>query len=177
MVAAGAFCLRTLRFRPLLYNHHMTAPLASEMCNTPNSASMLSQPQTSAGFHLPEITVEKLTSNCRWLYGDWIVFERTKHCTVSQRMVRGPLANGKMYLTFCILRLGSSVTIASDYGLDDRGSIPGRVEGFFPLASVSTPALKSTQPPIHLFLSPRVNRGRGVTLDHSTASSADDKNE
>jgi hypothetical protein len=36
----------------------------------------------------------------------------------------------------------------SDYGLGDRGSIPGGGKGFFPLASVSRPALGPTQPPV-----------------------------
>jgi hypothetical protein len=34
----------------------------------------------------------------------------------------------------------------SDYGLGDRGSIPGRDKGFFPVTSVSRPALEPTQP-------------------------------
>jgi hypothetical protein len=43
---------------------------------------------------------------------------------------------------------GSSVSIVSDYGLDDHGSIPGGVKRIFPLASVSRPAVRPTQPPI-----------------------------
>jgi hypothetical protein len=38
---------------------------------------------------------------------------------------------------------------------------------FFPLASVSRPALRPTQPPVQMVpgvLSPAVKRGRGVTL-------------
>jgi hypothetical protein len=49
----------------------------------------------------------------------------------------------------------------------DRGSIPGRGERIFPLASVSRPAQGPTQPPVQRvlgLLSPVVNRGRGVTL-------------
>jgi hypothetical protein len=42
----------------------------------------------------------------------------------------------------------SSVSIVSDYILDNRGSIPGRRNGFFPLASVYRPTLRPTQPPI-----------------------------
>jgi hypothetical protein len=54
-----------------------------------------------------------------------------------------------------------------DYGLDDRGSIPGRCKGFFPLVSVSRPALGPTQPPVQWvpeLLTPGVKRGRGVML-------------
>jgi hypothetical protein len=40
---------------------------------------------------------------------------------------------------------GPSITIVSDYRLDDRGSIPGR-QRIFPLTSVSKPDLRSTQP-------------------------------
>jgi hypothetical protein len=49
----------------------------------------------------------------------------------------------------------------------DRGSIPGRGERIFPLASVSRPALGPTQPPVQWVpgvLSPGLKRGRGVTL-------------
>jgi hypothetical protein len=42
---------------------------------------------------------------------------------------------------------GRSVSVVSGYGLDDRGSIPGRGERIFLLASVSRPALGPTQPP------------------------------
>jgi hypothetical protein len=40
----------------------------------------------------------------------------------------------------------SSVSIVSEYRLDGRGLIPGRGKGFFPLASVSRPALRPSQP-------------------------------
>jgi hypothetical protein len=49
----------------------------------------------------------------------------------------------------------------------DRGSIPGGDERIFLLASVSRPALGSTQPPVQWVpgvLSAGVKRGRGVTL-------------
>jgi hypothetical protein len=62
---------------------------------------------------------------------------------------------------------GSSVSIVSGYGLDGRGSIPGRGERNFPLAFVSRPALRPTQPPVQWVpgvLSPGVKRDRGVTL-------------
>jgi hypothetical protein len=62
---------------------------------------------------------------------------------------------------------GSSVSIVSGYGLDDRGSIPSRGKMIFPLATVSRPALGPTQPPIQWVpgaLSLGLKRGRGVTL-------------
>jgi hypothetical protein len=62
---------------------------------------------------------------------------------------------------------GSSVSIVSDYGLDDRGSIPDRGQRIFLLASASKSALGPTQPPVQWVpgvLSPGLKRGRGVTL-------------
>jgi hypothetical protein len=62
---------------------------------------------------------------------------------------------------------GSSVSIVSGYGLDNRGSIPGRGRRIFPLTSMSRPSLGPTQPPVQWIpgvLSPGLNRGRGVTL-------------
>jgi hypothetical protein len=53
----------------------------------------------------------------------------------------------------------------------DKGSIPGRGKRFFPLTSVSRPALGSTQPPVQLVpgvLSPGAKRGRGVMLTTHT---------
>jgi hypothetical protein len=55
----------------------------------------------------------------------------------------------------------SSVSIVSDYGLDDRGSIPDRDRGFF-LYPASRPALVPTQPPVQWI--PGVKRGRGAIL-------------
>jgi hypothetical protein len=49
----------------------------------------------------------------------------------------------------------------------ERGSIPGRGERIFPLASVSRPALGHTEPPLQWvpgIFSPGLKRGRGVTL-------------
>jgi hypothetical protein len=46
---------------------------------------------------------------------------------------------------------GSSVSIVSGYGLDDRAievRFPAETKGFFPLASVSRAALRPTQPPV-----------------------------
>jgi hypothetical protein len=54
----------------------------------------------------------------------------------------------------------------SDYGLDDRGSIPGRGNGLFH-RHVFRPALRPTQPPVQWVpgvLSQGVKCGRGETL-------------
>jgi hypothetical protein len=55
----------------------------------------------------------------------------------------------------------------SEYGLDDRGSIPGRGKRIFPLNFESRTALGPTQPPVQWVpwvLSPGVKSSRGVTL-------------
>jgi hypothetical protein len=68
---------------------------------------------------------------------------------------------------FLVVSMCSSISKVSDYGLDDRGLIPGRGKGFFPLASVFRPALRPAQPPVQWVpgvLSPGVKRGRGVKL-------------
>jgi hypothetical protein len=65
---------------------------------------------------------------------------------------------------------GGSVSIVSDYGLDDRAiEVRSRAEAkeFFPLASVSRPALGSTQPPVQWIpgvFSLGLKRGRTMTL-------------
>jgi hypothetical protein len=63
---------------------------------------------------------------------------------------------------------GSSGSIVSDYGLDDRGSIPDGGRGFFfLLALASRPALGPTQFPVQWVpgvLSSWVKRGQGVML-------------
>jgi hypothetical protein len=67
---------------------------------------------------------------------------------------------------------GSSVSVVSGYGLDDRGSIPGRGGMIFPVSSVPRLALGPTQPPVQWVpgvLSPGLKRGRGVTLTTSRA--------
>jgi hypothetical protein len=62
---------------------------------------------------------------------------------------------------------GSSGSVVSDYGLDDRaiGVRSRQGQKIFPLASVSRPALRPTHPQwVPGVLSPGVKRGRGVTL-------------
>ena len=64
---------------------------------------------------------------------------------------------------------GSSVGIATDYGLDGPGSNPGGDEIFCP----SRPALGTTQPPVKWV--PGLSRGlseAGRAADHSPPSSA-----
>jgi hypothetical protein len=66
-----------------------------------------------------------------------------------------------------IVNWGISISIVSDYRLDDRSSIPGRGETIFPLASVSRLALMPTQLSIQWVpevLSQWIKRGRGVML-------------
>jgi hypothetical protein len=67
-----------------------------------------------------------------------------------------------------VSRVAQSVQcLATDWKTGDRGSIPGRGERIFPLASVSRPALGSMQPPVQWLpgvLSPGLKRGQGVTL-------------
>jgi hypothetical protein len=72
----------------------------------------------------------------------------------------------------------SSGSIVSDYGLDDRAIWVRSRQGqrIFPIASLSRPALGPTQPPVQWVpgvLSPRVKRGRGVTLTTHPPSSAE----
>jgi hypothetical protein len=72
------------------------------------------------------------------------------------------------YLATC--EPGSSVSIVSGYGLEDRETevrFPAETKGFFSQASVSRLALGPTQPPVQWVprvLSPGLKRGRGVTL-------------
>jgi hypothetical protein len=67
-------------------------------------------------------------------------------------------------------RRGRSVSIVSDYGLDDQAievRSPAEAKRIFPLASVSRPALGPTQSPVQWVmgvLSPGVKRSRGLIL-------------
>jgi hypothetical protein len=72
----------------------------------------------------------------------------------------------------------------SDHGLDDRAigvrSPAGAKDFFFPLTSVSRPALGPTQPPVQWVpgvLSPGVKVLPGRDDDHSPLSSAEVENE
>jgi hypothetical protein len=79
-----------------------------------------------------------------------------------------------------ISRDGVAVSIVSGYGLDDRGSITGRGERIFPVASVSRPVLGPTHPPVQwvpVILSPGVKARPGRDADHSPSYSAEVKNE
>jgi hypothetical protein len=61
---------------------------------------------------------------------------------------------------------GRSVSIVSDYGLDDRGSIPDRGRGFSSSFCVQTGS-GAHQPPVQWVpgvISPGAKRGRGVML-------------
>jgi hypothetical protein len=76
----------------------------------------------------------------------------------------------------------SSGSIVSDYGLDDRaiGVRSPAGQRIFPLASVSRPALRPTQPPIQWVpgvLSPGVKARPERDADHSPPSSAEVINE
>jgi hypothetical protein len=60
--------------------------------------------------------------------------------------------------------------IAKGYGLDGRGSIPGKGEIFFIFSTVARRALGPTQPPIQWVKRP------GREADHSPPSNAEVKN-
>jgi hypothetical protein len=87
--------------------------------------------------------------------------------------------NISMYFLFLRSR-GSSVSIMSDYGLDDRGSIPGRGKGYFSSSlcvqtgSGAHPA-SSTMGTGGPFLGGKARLGRDA--DHSPPSSAEVVNE
>jgi hypothetical protein len=91
----------------------------------------------------------------------------------------------KLYLQiskriYSVVSRVSSGSIVSGYWLDDRGSIPGRGERIFPLASVSRPALGPTQHPVQWVpgvLSPGVKARPERHADHSPQSSAEVENE
>jgi hypothetical protein len=76
---------------------------------------------------------------------------------------------GQKFFDHCtgLWRWGCSVSIVSDYRLDDRGSIPDTGQTTFPLAPASRPALSPTQPHIQWVPgvhSPGVKRGRSCVV-------------
>jgi hypothetical protein len=89
--------------------------------------------------------------------------------------------HGPLIILNRLLLIGSwssSVSIVSDYRLDDRGSICGRGRIIFHLASVSRPALGPT-PPIQ-WVQLVLSRGKArpeLECDHSPPSSAKVENE
>jgi hypothetical protein len=76
---------------------------------------------------------------------------------------------------------GSSVSIVSDYGLDDWaiGVRSPEEQSIFPLTSVSRPALRPTQPPVKWvpWVLSRDKARPARDADHSPTSSAEVKNE
>jgi hypothetical protein len=86
-------------------------------------------------------------------------------------MIISACRNPWQRITVCFLLFlwsrGSSDSIVSNYGLDDRDSIPDRDRGFFFQPLRPHRLWGPTQPPIQWVpgvLSPGVKRGRGVTL-------------
>jgi hypothetical protein len=75
---------------------------------------------------------------------------------------------------------GSSVSIVSGYGLDDRAigvRSPAEAKGFFSVASGSRPALGPTQPTMGTgVLSPGGKTRPGRDADHSPPSSTEVEN-
>jgi hypothetical protein len=68
----------------------------------------------------------------------------------------------------------SSVSLVSDYSLDDWGSIPDKRQRIFPLVSAFRPALGPKQPPVQWVLGalPGAQASLGCVADHSPPSSA-----
>jgi hypothetical protein len=73
---------------------------------------------------------------------------------------------------------GSSLSRATDYGLDERGSTPNRDKIFFLISTVLRPTLGLTQPPIEWKrgIFPREVERQNLQADHSTLSSAEIRN-
>jgi hypothetical protein len=72
---------------------------------------------------------------------------------------------------------GSSGSIVSDYGLDDRGSIPGRGRGFCPCVHTGSEAHPASCPMGTGGPFPGGKARPGSDADHSPPSSAEVKNE
>jgi hypothetical protein len=97
---------------------------------------------------------------------NWIHVILHTTCSISYAFLMFPLhatCHASFIPLYLIIRSwGSSVSIVSDYRLDDCGSISGRGKGFFSLLSVSRPAPGPTQPPSKWVSG--VKHGRDVTL-------------
>jgi hypothetical protein len=92
-----------------------------------------------------------------------------KHSCEKRLVPNGHDASGNFPEIIYSLGRGSSVSIVSGYGLDDRAMRfdPRQEQRIFPLASLPRPALGPTQAPVQWVpgvLSPGVKRGLGVTL-------------
>jgi hypothetical protein len=100
----------------------------------------------------------------------------------SFRLPVTPEAPPKMYILYLFHSgsRGSSVSIVSDYGMDDRDLIPNRGRTIFLLASASRPALGPTQPLIQWVPGGPFPGGKarpGLDADHSPPYSAEVKYE
>jgi hypothetical protein len=111
--------------------------------------------------HLLIDFLRSFTIVCEWNVGNSLMHTVSDLCAV--------IAIQFWYCTNVYGSQSSSISIVSDYGLDDQAiEVRSQAEArdFF-LTSVSRPALGPTQPPLHWVpgvLSPGVKYGRGVTL-------------
>jgi hypothetical protein len=89
---------------------------------------------------------------------------------MSRRLLQMSSLSYSISFNYLFIRMrswDSSVSIVSNYRLDNQASIPSRDKAFFSLASVSSSALRTTQPPIQCVLevlSLGVKHCWGVTL-------------
>jgi hypothetical protein len=102
---------------------------------------------------------------------DWLTWARGRRCAEPSKSLPSSYVPVTLVLVGWLkVSRSNSVSIVSGYGLDDWAievRSPAEVEGFFPVASVSRPALGPTQPPVQWasgVLSPGVKCGRGVKL-------------
>jgi hypothetical protein len=107
------------------------------------SSSKHAKPLTSA--HTQGISFATVSAVCKFLYIRW--FSRRQNAPRVPEQV--------LIMAFCSYggSRGSSVSIVSGYGLDDRttgrsGFVPRQGQRIFPLSSVSRPALRPTQSPV-----------------------------
>jgi hypothetical protein len=106
---------------------------------------------------------------------------RDTHILAPKSEGKRPLARPRRRWWDIRMDLKSRSVSRPGYGLDDRGSIPGRVWlGIFLSATASRPALEPTQPPVQC-VSGVLPLGVGVKRpwregDHSPSSSAEVKN-